>query len=86
MTTCKKCGTLIDFRRTSAGNLQPVDADGGDVHFATCGARVRRELPENCCHRCGSTSVVRGPGTETYYASLRCEDCRTFRWLPRRAS
>jgi len=44
MTTCKKCGALIEFRRTANDRFQPIDVEGGEVHFATCPARPQRLL------------------------------------------
>jgi hypothetical protein len=60
-----------------------MDADGVTVHFATCPMRAdtRPAYPDDVCIRCGSLDVTRGPGAGRHHASLRCNDCNSFRWL-----
>lgn len=79
--TCRNCGQPIRFRETRNGSFQAIDPDGS-IHFATCPARERKELPDNACIACGSMNVERGPGAGPHYARLRCLDCQSLRWLP----
>jgi len=80
-TACRDCGAAIDFRLTAAQRWQAIDPATAEPHGATCQARRRRELPDDVCHRCGSLAVRRGAGTGIHFASLRCDDGGTFRWL-----
>ena len=82
MARCRSCDAPITFATTAAGKLMPQDADG-TPHFATCPVRKRLSLPDDVCLRCGSRTVERGPGSGQHYASLRCRDCRSHRWLAR---
>jgi hypothetical protein len=58
---CRRCGSPIAFRLTPPGRWQPIDPEG-EVHFATCTAKQRPQLPDDVCLSCGSLDVARGPG------------------------
>ena len=88
MTTCKQCGAEIDFRETPNGKLQPVNPDTGEVHFATCSARLKSRppaVPDHICASCGSLNTERLPGVGMHFGAVRCLDCRAHRWLRRPA-
>lgn len=36
MANCRSCGAEIEWKKTAAGKLMPVDKDTGESHFATC--------------------------------------------------
>ena len=35
-TTCRSCGAVIRFERTTKGRVMPVDVDTGESHFKSC--------------------------------------------------
>ena len=39
--------------------------------------------PGATCSSCGSSNVVRMPGSGPHYAGLWCRDCLAHRWLPK---
>lgn len=79
---CRQCGQPIGFRQLPSGKWQPIDVETGEVHFATCPARVRPPAPpENVCTSCGSLSVTRLPGSGPHHGAIRCNDCGAHRWL-----
>lgn len=82
-STCRACGAPIAFRQLPSGSWQPLDPETGEVHFATCSARVRPNHPDHVCIKCGSLNVEQTPGVGPHYAGLRCLDCGGYRWLRR---
>lgn len=83
ISRCRDCGAPIIWRRTPNGKLQPINVDGGEVHFATCTKRPRQTYPSNVCLKCGSMDVTVLPGTGPHHGAIRCNDCGQHRWLPK---
>jgi hypothetical protein len=45
-TACRSCGVAIDFVRTAAGKLNPIEVASGRPHWETCPqAREWRKAP-----------------------------------------
>jgi hypothetical protein len=82
LSRCRDCGAPINWRETPSGRYQPIDPETGEVHFVTCSARPKRNLPVDVCLKCGSRNVEQGPGAGPHYARLRCLSCQYLRWLP----
>lgn len=80
---CRACGNPIAFRLLPSGRYQPLDPETGEVHFSTCPARLRPQLPTDTCLRCGSSDIRREAGTGQHYAAIRCIACGAHRWLPK---